>query len=390
MSRKSIIPFSILIVVSFYIYAVLGITGIFFGKANAEEQISLLHKEWIFEHSVIDEHTPQNFTFDNPAGTTVFLQRFDNGQWVNIHKHEFDDDQTGTDTFFVNIKSPTETGIFKYRIIAGKYSSHTLYDFTVQNHDPSDYSDYIQEAYDSIKNYCGGVFITEGDTNEMNSRKTLGLANTGANKIQVREGMDSQSLQWVARHECGHILQHRAYDKHREIYPISEKRSILWLNDELSPYYDEKYENDRGTGYSEKNADCIAAYLDSDQTRFHAQCLGNQAQAAHNIVQGKPLSSLKIHSDSAETIRIEKTGFAVSEAQCIDGLIHQCFQKFEHGIVQWSTIDDKVSLKFIKNDGTVHEGNEFFRPSLADAMKDQFEDYNYFDELFELDSNNGE
>lgn len=362
--RKVITPVNLLIIGSIIIY-VLGMSGFLFSKANAEQTIKLLHKEWVFQHSIINETTVQHFTFENTGETEVVLQRLDGEEWINLHEHQFSEDEANKRTISVNIESPSEKGFVNYRIVSGKINHHPIFEFTVQNHDPDDYSDYIKQAYDAMKNYCPNVFITEGDYEDMSKRKVMGLANSGANKIEIREKMDLETVQWVAGHECGHILQHRAYDKDRETYPISEKRSILWLNDELSPFYDKKFENDRGTGFSEKNANCIADYIVSIKD-FYNNCPGNQGQAVHNIIEGKTFGSLIIHENIADAARIKNTGFAVKEAECKydSGVVSECSQQFEYGTVEWRMIDGKDSLIFIRADGTVSFGVKYFNPPL--------------------------
>lgn len=383
MIRKITVPVSLFLIVSVYIYIVLGVTGLIFGKANANSTPELLHKDWVFQHSIIDETTVQHFTFVNASGQTVSLQRLDNDKWTDLYEHTFSEpDNNVEQSIEVNIPSPSEKGVVEYRIVSGKYTHQTLHSFSVENHDPNDYSDYIKQAYDEIEQYCGNVFITVGDTEHMESFNAVGLAHSGLNKIDIKEGLDKETVEWVANHECGHILQHRAYDKDRENYPLSEKRSILWLNDDLTPYYDEKYENDRGTGFSEKNADCIGAYI-SDRTRLFHECKVNQAQAAHNIVQGKTAASLMIQDNIVDSIRLKNSGFAIAEAVCEydSGVVVKCSQKFEAGTAVWEERNGGESLSFVKNNGTISFGIEYFLPSMFESY-DFNSEHTSFEEVF--------
>ena len=361
-----------IVVLLFYSFAGYG-TGSLISKATASETPELLYKELIFEHSVVDETITQHFTFKNSSGKRVSLQEKQDDEWVNVHTEKFEKNNKLRQTMSVDILAPSHSGTVDYRIVSGLYKPTIIHSFSVENHDPADYSDYVKIAYDEVKEYCGNVYITVGNEEKMGERKALGLAATAPRKVEIRQGMDTDTLKWVARHECGHILQHEAYDKHRGEYNFTEKRSIQWLNDDLSQYYDEEYENDGGTGYSEKNADCIAAYLDPDKNnnQFYSLCQGNQGQAAVNIVQGKKATDIIINDNFSDAVKIKNTGYAVTNAVCKKdaGIVVECSQQFQNGIVKWNLDNGDNSLSFIK-DGKVYSGRtgfDYFYPSYLDS-----------------------
>jgi len=319
------------------------------------------HTEWLLKNSITNHSNTFNLTLSNINGKYLRLERKENNIWKTVYKTKFNNEETGLQEISTEILSPTQKGIVNYRIIVNRTVIHS---FNVNNHSPSDFSEYELKAYKTVEEYCGNVYITTGSILKMKKDKAMGLASTSENTIILRPGMSDEDLSWVVKHECGHILQHNAYDKNRSIYPLSEKRSILWLNEELSLFYDPVYENDRGTGYSEKNADCIAAYLDIENSvKFDTQCIGNKGQAAHNITTGKLALKNSIHKNFEKDVRLRFTGFAIDSPVC--PAKNLCIQEFENGVVFWSIDKTGENLRFKPNSITDLAQEDYFYPKIG-------------------------
>lgn len=330
-------------------------------KSEAHGNQPKIHNtEWFLQNSIINQTNIMNFTVSEIEKRTFVLERREaNNSWQKIYEKKFNAQDTGTQELHVPVKAPSHKGTINYRIIVNR---SIIADFTVNNHDPSDFNEYEKTAYKMVEEYCGNTYITSGEEEEMGENKALGLAYTNENKIVIRSGMTDETLLWVINHECGHILQHNTYDKNRQNYPIGTKRSITWLNKDLSPYYKPRYENKNGTGFSEKNADCIAAYLIPDTKRFATECSGNKGQATFNIVNGKTATSLIIHKNFAEDMNFSNTGFAVKPAICLTKNI--CTQKFEKGTVLWKMNTTGEELSFKPNVDTDLNQEDYFYPKI--------------------------
>lgn len=102
----------------------------------------------------------------------------------------------------------------------------------------------------------------------------LGLYDWGSSgfRITTREGVTSSRLQFVAAHECGHILQHRAFGGSRQA-----------ARDSLNAIYGTS--GDMGL---EHNADCIAFALGYSDTPagYSPNCSGAGGSAATTVING--------------------------------------------------------------------------------------------------------
>ena len=325
----------------------------------------VLHQEWFIDHSVVGETNRMNFTLKNVAGETMKLwSKTATGEWEVIAKKKYSSNIDEIQFWNVDVKAPEETGSIIYQIST---NDETIAKFVVENHDMADEDEYIQHAYNTVSELCGNVYFTYGDADDMTERKVLGLASTGENLITLQKDMDEKKLEWVARHECGHMLQHQAYDNDRENYSPDTQRSILWLNEELSPYYTENNQNDRGTGYSEKNADCIAYVLTPAKERITIQrCAGQQGQAAQNIINGHTANNIIVYEDFQGKLVTAYTGFATDNPVCDENLV--CTQKFEHGVAKSVVQDGETILSFEPDEGDVNSDKVYILPTLEKSM----------------------
>lgn len=331
---------------------------------KVDEPVEVLHQALFIEHSVVGETNRMNFTLKNVAGETVKLwSKTITGEWEVIATKKYASNVDEIQFWNVDVKAPEQAGPIIYQISADGVS---IVQFIVKNHDMADEDEYIQHAYNTVSELCGNVYFTYGDVDEMAERNVLGLAATGKNIITLQKDMDQKKLEWVARHECGHMLQHQAYDNDRANYSPDTQRSILWLNEELSPYYTEEEQNDTGTGYSEKNADCIAYALTPEIDRSQRKyCDGQKGQAAYNIIHGDVASSIVIYEDFQDRIITTHTGFAIETPVCDENLV--CTQRFENGIAKSVVQDGETILSFYPDEEDVIIDKEYFFPTLKDS-----------------------
>lgn len=334
-----------------------------------DEPAEVLHQVWFIDHSVAGETNRMNFTLKNVAGETMKLwSKTTTGKWEVIATKKYASNVDEIQFWGVDVKAPEQAGPIIYQISTNDVS---IVKFIVENHDMADEDEYIQHAYNTVSELCGNVYFTYGDADDMTERKVLGLATTGKNLVTLQKDMDKKELEWVARHECGHMLQHQAYDNDRENYSPDTQRSILWLNEELSPYYTENNQNDRGTGYSEKNADCIAyALTPEDDSDRRGYCAGQKGQAAYNIIHGNTANSIIIYEDFQGKLITAYTGFAIENPVCDENSV--CTQKFENGVAKSVIQDGETILSFEPDEFDVDDNKVYIMPSLEDTMNNYF------------------
>lgn len=334
-------------------------------EVKVDEPAEVLDQEWFIGHSVAGETNRMNFTLKNVAGETMKLwSKTTTGKWEVIATKKYASDVDEIQFWNVDVKAPEKAGPIIYQISTNDAS---IAKFVVENHDMADEDEYIQHAYNTVSELCGNVYFTYGDVDDMTERKVLGLATTGKNIVTLQEDMDEKKLEWVARHECGHMLQHRAYDNDRANYSPDTQRSILWLNEELSPYYTKNNQNDKGTGYSEKNADCIAYALTPEIDRDpRDHCAGQKGQAAYNILHGNVANSIVIYEDFQGKLVTTYTGFAIETPVCDKNLV--CTQRFENGVAKSVVQDGETILSFEPDEGDVNDNKVYILPTLKDDM----------------------
>lgn len=111
----------------------------------------------------------------------------------------------------------------------------------------------------------------------------LGVTIMNEPRWAVRAGMGIGMTHWVARHECGHLLQHDAYVRIGQDIHSAENWKLL------SSIY-----ADTGRGPLEAQADCIAAQLNKDWDRYWTQCGKMRSVAANNIINRCTLLAVNV------------------------------------------------------------------------------------------------
>ena len=253
-------------------------------------------------------------------GREASLQRLENGAWKTLSTKKYGENIAFDQNLGVDVKAPAQDGQVKYRTVvkSNKFFNEKVQEHTVTNHDPGKYNAEERIAYDTIKSVCGGTYIDNGDPAfQKDYYWAAGLAYTWDNRFSFAPGMDAGMIRWVARHECGHMLQSQTYDNRRETYGFSE-----------GPLTHARTELDRihpGENGLEKNADCIAVYLGADNwSRFDSECSGAKGQAAYNLISGRTAAD---PSPSIGAWNRSQYGFATSNAVKTDTGKRQSFQK---------------------------------------------------------------
>lgn len=140
---------------------------------------------------------------------------------------------------------------------------------------------YTAVSYNYMKKWCPTARIilnhpsTQGDI--------YGMYWWGTNTIAMRTDIPESITKEIALHECGHMLQARAFGAYSQSAAISRMNAIYKTS---------------GTVGIEENADCISAYLNpfaaptqiaaaSQAAHWASHCTGAKGDAAKLIVQGK-------------------------------------------------------------------------------------------------------
>lgn len=140
---------------------------------------------------------------------------------------------------------------------------------------------YAQRVYAYVSNWCPNASIIVNHPSVV-SGDVYGMTWWGTNKLAIRGDIPEVITKSIALHECGHILQARAYGYGN--YNLAVAR--------MSEIY-----GNVGMSGLEQNADCIAAYLspmshpaavgaNSQAAKWATRCGGAKGEAAKMIIQG--------------------------------------------------------------------------------------------------------
>ena len=268
----------------------------------------------------VAEHTNDiNVNLIHPENRKVSLQRLDGSSWKTLNTRTFRGNETESQNFRSRVKAPSQRGTIKYRVILheNNHYKEKIAEHTVTNHRVSDYSRTEKIAYDAIKEKCGHVYIDDSEPGFNTTYSfAAGLAYYWENRIAIRRGMDDGTIRWVARHECGHLLQHQVYDNNRKDYPPT-KWGMDYAGEDLSKIF----KNEKAP--VEKSADCTAIYLSNDWSRFDRECSAMKGQSSHNLLNGKPALSPSVPKKWSR----KELGFAITSPIKTTGGSYQEFQK---------------------------------------------------------------
>lgn len=142
-------------------------------------------------------------------------------------------------------------------------------------------AEYSQRVYNYVKNWCPNARIIL-DHPSVTSGNVYGMMWwTGAN-FAIRTGIPEGITKPIALHECGHLLQAKAFGINGKNTAIARMKAIY---------------GGTGTYGLEANADCIAAYLNpysqpaavsmnSQAHHWATRCTGYKGEAAKKIIRG--------------------------------------------------------------------------------------------------------
>lgn len=141
--------------------------------------------------------------------------------------------------------------------------------------------EYAKSVYNYVKNWCPKArvlnhpSVTKGDV--------YGMMWWGSDYLAIRTDIPQSITKSIALHECGHMLQAKAYGVGGKSLAVARMKAIY---------------GGSGTYGLEQNADCIAAYLSprsapssvgaSSEARFWSvSCTGYKGEAAKRILSGR-------------------------------------------------------------------------------------------------------
>lgn len=289
---------------------------------------------------------------DDVAGKRLEFQRFVDYEWETIYEEKFSIDDKGEVRRAIDAIAPDEAGLVKYRwIYEGEMVSYLEVENISWLHEYY-YDELIIQKMFEERDVCTGAYIAEdGMGDYLDDAGALGIAESPSTKIYIHPRTLLDESKWIAWHECGHIMQYRAYFE-----------SDIDINDDLADVH-----KDQNATPKEKDADCIAMYLSEDWNRLGKECAGNRGQVAYNIANGEIGSSVMIDEVFAPNLFLENTGFAVDNAVCDSDT--SCYQRFERGTAYWDGTDDVTPVTFVTESTSPRkEGNGltmYVKPFLA-------------------------
>lgn len=213
-------------------------------------------------------------------GTTIRLQRKVNGKWENRGKAtkvvagKVLDGQAK-----LTFKVPAKRGTYTYRVSISKSSTHkarTFDSFSVYVSDHSKHKVYLASIKKLIGAHCSGVPVLIDSPRMKSIPYAAGIVFDGTT-IYMKSGLNTINREYIARHECAHVVQHRKYDPGS---PATDKR---WNSHQKTT--EKLFANSRGHRPRELEADCMVAAWNGVKAnkKFHAHYLDkcSTKQLAH-------------------------------------------------------------------------------------------------------------